>query len=457
MAKALTATTISKPKSAAKALTAISVEKLKAAAERREIADARMPGLYLIVQPSGAKSWAIRYRLGGVPRKFTIGPYPLFDLNEARSAAGAALKAADRGEDPGVARREARATEHKKLHLLRDAQRDTFASILEQYIRARKKSPRNRSWRETARLLGLRAEEKNGEIDLNMIAGGFAKQWADRNIASITKRDIREGVERIADDDKGPLANRTLSTLRRLFNWCVERDIIATSPCEGIQALASEVSRTRILTDNEIRWLWQAADKQGYPFGHLAKLLLLTGQRRSEVAGISVGEFDRAGRTWLIPRARSKNGRENLVPLGDMAVDILQSTEPVGLMLTQTGTTPISGFSRAKRRLDRLMLEIARDEVRDPSKVKIEGWTYHDLRRTAASGMARLKVAPHVIEAVLNHASGVISGVAATYNVYQYADEKREALERWAKHIEQISGPPQAMVIPFQARAKCER
>ncbi|WP_045836431.1 site-specific integrase [Hyphomicrobium sp. 99] len=427
----------------AKALTVASIEKLKPSGQRREIADAHMPGLYLIVQPSGSKSWAVRYRLAGASRKFTIGPYPGFSLTDARDAAGAALRAAARGEDPGLSRREARAAELHKLGLLKEAKRDSFAAIAEQFVMARRKSPRNRSWRETARLLGIRAKEQTGgPIHLELITGGIAKRWSDRNIASITKRDVREAVEGIADNDKGPLANRTFSAIRRLFNWAVQRDIVATSPCDGLEPPASEGSRTRILNDDEIRWLWLAAGEQSYPFGHLAKLLLLTGQRRTEVAGIVADELNRQSRQWLIPRERTKNARANLVPLSDAALEILQSTPSRGFLLTQTKITPISGFSRAKRQLDKLMFEIARSEAADRSEVKIEGWTYHDLRRTAASGMAKLRVAPHVIEAVLNHASGVISGVAATYNVYQYADEKREALDRWAQHIARVTGPP---------------
>lgn len=422
----------------AKALTTISIEKLKPEAKRREIADSRMPGLYLIVQPSGAKSWAVRYRLAGATRKYTIGPYPLFDLLEARDAAGEALKAVDRGEDPGIVRRVAKAAERKKLEQLREAQRDSFAAVVEQFIKARKRSPRNRAWRETARLLGVRGCETNdGKLELELIADGITKRWANRHISSITKRDVREVVERIADADKGPLANRTLSAIRRLFNWSIQRDIIGTSPCEGIEQPGSEERRTRVLNDDEIKWLWLATDKQGYPFGHLTKLLLLTGQRRAEVAGIATSEVDYQAGTWLLPRERSKNDRANLIPLTAAAVEILRTTAPVGLMLTQTGTTPISGFSRAKRNLDKSMIEIAREEANIPAKIKIEPWTYHDLRRTAASGMAKLKVSPHVIEAVLNHSSGVISGVAATYNVYQYADEKREALDKWAHYIAQ--------------------
>jgi integrase len=182
-----------------------------------------------------------------------------------------------------------------------------------------------------------------------------------------------------------------------------------------------------------------AADAEGYPFGHVIKLLVLTGQRRSEVAEMRWSEIDLERRVWTIPSSRSKNGHAHEVPLSAAAINVIGSVPRFlnsGYVFTTTGQAAISGFGRAKNRFEEVL--------------GIENWRMHDLRRTAASGMARLGVGPHVIEKVLNHKTGIISGVAAVYNRYAYENEKREALERWAMHINslQMLGDPCARVSP---------
>ena len=189
----------------------------------------------------------------------------------------------------------------------------------------------------------------------------------------------------------------------------------------------TETARDRILTDDELCAVWSAATEQGGLFAPVFKLLILTGQRRNEVAGMEWRELDLPGMLWKLPRGRVKNDSGHEVPLSDPAIAIIDGVPRVSgreLLFTTTGNTPISGFSKAK-------LEI--DEASG-----VEDWTIHDLRRTVASGMARLGVSLPVIEKILNHTSGSFRGVVGIYQRHSYADEKRAALDLWGAHVARL-------------------
>ncbi len=262
-----------------------------------------------------------------------------------------------------------------------------------------------------------------------------------RRLAEISRVDIRQLVENIADRGAPIVANRTLGLLRLFCNWAKGQDIIAVSPCDGLKAPAPEHSRDRVLTDDEVRLFWRATESVGWPFGPLAQMLLLTGQRRDEVGAMTWGEVDLETATWRLAGERVKNAREHVIPLSAPAMRLLEGLPRIsgakGYVFTTSGAGPVDGFSRAKNRIDAAMLEIARQG--DPEAAEIPHWTFHDLRRTAASGMAGLGVAPHVIEATLNHASGTIRGVARVYNRHSYSAEKREALKAWGRHVERLA------------------
>jgi integrase len=206
-----------------------------------------------------------------------------------------------------------------------------------------------------------------------------------------------------------------------------------------------------VLSDDEIRLVWRAAGRLGAPYGGFVQLLAITGQRRDEVACMRRGEIK--GALWTIAADRMKGGAAHDVPLSEPAVRILADAPEIGLAgyaFTVTGEGPISGYSDAKRKLDAVMLALAREA--DPDAPGIPHWTFHDLRRTAASGMARLGVLVHVIEAVLAHRGGQVSGVAAVYNRHAYLPEKRRALEAWAGHLMQLVGEsPATNVVPLRA------
>lgn len=197
-------------------------------------------------------------------------------------------------------------------------------------------------------------------------------------------------------------------------------------------------SRDRYLSDDEIRWFWAATGAEPYPWGPLARMLLLTGQRLNEVAQMTEREV--RGDTWHLAAARTKNGRAHDVPLTEGMLAILGALEPVkgapGFLFTTTGETPVSGFNKALHTIQAGMAAAAEEERGEP--VEIPHWTFHDLRRTAATTMARLGVPVRVTEAVVNHISGTGGGIVAVYQRHDFADEKRQALEGYGRFLAEL-------------------
>lgn len=405
-------------------LTARAIEAAKPGEARREIPDGGLRGLYLIVQPSGAKAWAARYRgAGDKPAKLTLGRWPAMGLAEAREAARAALREVSEGGDPAAAKREEREA--------RASGRDTVRALFEDYRR-----------RKLAKL-------KAGEQPARMLERLMLPKWGDRRVQEITRRDAIELVEAVADRGTLPTANRLKAYGGAFFAWLVARDVIERSPFEGVKPVAREASRDRVLSDDEIRWLWQAAERVGYPFGPMARVLLLTGQRLGEVAGLRWAELD--GDMWRLPAERVKNARPHTVPLSAAALGELNALPRIsgGFAFTTTGATPVSGYNRAIGRLRDAVAEVAAEERGEP--VDLAPWGFHDLRRTFATGLARLGVPVQVAEACLNHVSGSRAGVAGVYNRHDYGREAREALDRWAAHIAGMMAEKPANVVELRA------
>lgn len=397
----------------AQVLTAKSVEAMKPGADRREVPDAAFPALYLVVQPSGAKSWAYRYRVGGKPRKMTLGRFPALSLAQAREAAGKAAQAVELGTDPGAAKIEAKAEARVAQAVERDKVKTLVADFDKRHL----------------------AQIKSGRQARQFLDRFVVAEWGERDVQTITKRDVLDLLDKIVDAGTPTTANRVLAHARGFFNWCVERDVLERAPTTGVKPPAKERSRDRVLSDDEIRWLWKATEAEGQPFGPLARVLLLTGQRLGEGVGMTDREVD--GEVWHLAASRTKNGRAHDVPLSAAALAELAGVKRIkgarGLIFTTTGETPVSGYDRAIKRL-RKRVEVAAEKERG-EPVEVAEWGFHDLRRTAATGMARLGFPVQVVEAVLNHASGSVSGVAAIYNRHDYAEEKAEALDKWAEHV----------------------
>ena len=464
-------------------LTAVAVKKLKPNKERREVADGN--GLHLVIQPSGTKSWAVRYRRAdGRPVKLTLGTCDVtgnelkgepvigghLTLAAARKLTAEVQRQRALGNDP-VADKKAQKLRQRQVAV--DAADNTFLSGARYYIEhGRKKRTakgllRNRGWRDTAAVLGLRYDDA-GEPTL--IKNGLAERWRDKPLAKIDVDDIHVIVDEarekgipgrpVRNSEASDVRGREMGTaLSGMFRFLVAKRRVASNPSIGLHRPDAPVARDRVLNikadvrgADELRWLWKASDRVGAPMGALAKLLLLTGQRRSEVAEMLIEELSDDLSTWRIPGARTKNGRPHEVPLAPLARDIL--AELIGerksgfVFVSGTGETPLSGFSKGKRTLDEAMLEAARED--DPNAT-IKPWRLHDLRRTAVTGMVEIGVAPHVVEAVVNHISGVKAGVAGTYNQSTLDKPKREALENWATYIQALTTPK---VVPIKRPQK---
>lgn len=423
-----------------KTLTTKGIEAMKAPATRIEIPDIAARGLYLVVQPTGSKTWALRARIGGKPVKLTLGKWPAMGLADARTAAAEAKEKIERGEDP-VAEKKALAVAEAAEAAPAKVDRDKLNEVIKDFTKRHLRHTRS----------------------ADQTAAFFRREviptWGERTIQTITKRDCIDLLDAIVDRGSPVSANRLRAHLNTLFNWAVGRDIIEKNPLDGVRPPAPEKSRERVLSDEEIALLWRATTGMGYPFGPIIQMLLLTGARLREVAEMTRAELSEDGTIWTLPSARSKNGDEHVVPLAPQAAAILKAAPKVGksqFVFTTTGETPVSGFTRARDKLKRLMAEAAnKDRGEDEEAVVISDFTLHDLRRTAATGMAGLRFPPHVVEAVLNHRSGTRRGVASVYNRHDHKDEKAEALAAWATRVmEIVNGPTGGKVVRLRAGAR---
>jgi integrase len=348
------------------------------------------------------KTFMLMYRHRGRSRRLTLGRYPVLSLADARDKATAALRQVSGGADPML--------EAEK----RDDASYQFDAVVDDYV-ARHCKVHNKP--STAR-------ESERELKKHFVA-----EWGKRDIRDIQPAHINKVIDKLMDNGTPSEANHALGVIKTFFRWCVDRDKLTVSPCLKVRKPAKKVSRSRILSDDELVRVWRSFEAEGYPFGYMGKLLVLTGQRRGEVTEMRWAQIDDKRKTWTIPATLAKNNREHVLPLSDAAIAILRSVPRLSdervFPARNNDTNAISGFTRAKLRFDKLS--------------GVAEWTIHDLRRTVATGLAQLGVAPHVIERVLNHISGTFGGVAGVYNRFHYQDEMRAALELWAKHVHRLN------------------
>jgi integrase len=341
---------------------------------------------------------------------------------DARAAATASLDMLDHGRNP-VGEKKAKAEAEV------EKERDKVSAVIDLFLKRHA------------------SHNRRGDDVAAMFRREVLVKWGTRDIQSITKRDVIEVLDAVVDRGSPVTANRLRAHLNTLFNWAKGRDILQVNPLDGIKPPAPEKPRDRVLTNDEVSLFWRASGGMEYPFGPLYRVLLMTGQRLREVAEMKWQEIE--GNTWTLPASRSKNGDEHVVPLSAEVMSIIEGLPKIGrYVFTTTGASPVSGFTRAKARIDRLMAEAANRDLPDGAEARvIPPFTIHDLRRTAATGMAGLRFPPHVVEAVLNHRSGTRRGVAGVYNRFDYAEEKRQALESWARLVTQLVGVTQINVV----------
>jgi integrase len=410
-----------------------------------ETKDDAVTGGYVVKWPTGTLSYVLRYRYRNKKTKLTIGR---FDPEARGGLAGARAKAlkalSDLAEarkpdsvvllDPAAEKRAARTT---KVKAVRQAER-AAARVSLQAVEAvvatfvmRYCKTKLRTWRTIERVL-------NREV---------VSRWKGRGLGEIGKADVHELLDSLVDRGAPIQANRVLAYLNKLCRWAMSRGIIERNPCDGLDRPAQEKSRDRVLDDRELGLIWRAAESVGWPFSPIMKLLILTGQRKSEICEGRWDEIDLAAKVWSLPPERVKNKRAHSIPLSTQAAEILVSLPRIGasdIMFTTTGETPVSGFSRAKRNLDAAIAALNGGEP-------LSDWTFHDIRRSVASGLARLGVALHVVEKILNHQSGSFAGIVGVYQRHSFAEEMCAALTRWANHIERVvTGSGEVKVIKLK-------
>ena len=287
-------------------LTDIKVNSRQPKEKPYEVPDGKIAGLYLTVRPSGARSFNLRYRFAGKPRNLTIGPAEM-GLASARGLAQEALVQIARGADP-AAIKAARKAEERAPKL------DEFAAVAERFVQIYcigpdPERPRIRDWRESDRLL-----QKH-----------FVPEWKGKRLVEITRADIHAALDKIVASGAAIGANRAFAQLRKMFGWAVDRGLIDHNPCAGMARPSSEKGRARerVLDARELSLVWRASGALGDPWGPMVKLLILTGQRRTEVGAMEWSEVDIAAAEWILPPRRSKNHREHRIPLTATATAIL--------------------------------------------------------------------------------------------------------------------------------------
>lgn len=403
-------------------LTDKALRALKPRSHIYEVADQQ--GLSIRVNPAGRITFQFRYRMHGKPVRMKLGAYPDMSLAKARAAHQAARNEIDKGIDPAF---------QKKTEKLVSATAETVSQLAEEFLDRY-----------------IKKHRKRPALPEQMLNKDVIPRLGAYKVKDITRRHIVKMLDEIVDRDAPIQANRTASLTKQMFQYAVERGIIDTNPCSDIRRQTiggTEKSRDRNLTRDEIKTFWKKIDEAAVrrpnePKGEFAiglqmaaalKLLLVTAQRRGELAKAKWPDVDFDNATWTIPAVNSKNGRAHMVPLSPLAIKLLRELKGyAGKSKYVLPSTQVlrKGDAHVTERSLTKAAERAQDIVGIPK------WVPHDLRRTAASQLAELGVPPHVVEKIQNH---TMQGVMAVYNRYDYAKECREALVIWSEELQRIT------------------
>jgi integrase len=378
--------------------------------------DNELPGFGLRLRAGGHRTWIAQYRAHGRTRRLTIGAVEKLTLVEARKAARKILAKVELGEDPqGDREAKRRAAVH------------TLCSVAEAYLEARKRELRPASYRVTKLYL----------------TGAYFKPLHTTAITKITHPDVAARISAIKRASGDVTARQARAALSSMYKWAMGEGLMGVSPFNpvvGTNVPAGPRARERVLSNHELIAVWRALGDDD--FGKIIKLLVLSGARRSEIGGMRWSEIDLERGLWCLPGARAKNKRPHVLPLLQMALDILKSVPRWAGRDQLFGTRAEAGFTewdRAKRKLDAHL------------GGAVALWKIHDLRRTTATRLADLGVQPHIIEAVLNHQGGHKRGVAGTYNRSPYEREVKAALALWSEHVVALIEDREEKIIPLRA------
>ncbi len=381
-----------------KALSDLAIKRMKPPAKGQvDMFDMGYPGFALRLSYGGAKSWVYFYRMGDRQRRLTLGHYPSTSLSEAREKWRKAKEDLDLGKDP--ARKETSS--------------DNFESVAREWLK--RDQAHNKTVGEVTRIL-----EKE-----------FLPSWRNRSIKDISRHDILLLLDAIADRGSLTMARRVAAYIHRLFRWSVSRGIIEFNPAADLPKPGREISRERVLTDDELKAVWKAAGEVGWPYGDAIRLLILTGARRGEISGLRWSEVQ--DDCLRLPGERTKNGEAQTFPLSKPALAIIEGLPRIA------GSEFVFGREIGKG---------AWSQAKKTFPAKIAPWRIHDLRRTVSTGMNELGTEPHIVEAVLGHK---VAGVAGVYNRAKYEEAKRTALEAWGAHVVSlVEGKNAGKVIAMQ-------
>jgi integrase len=376
--------------------------------------DDNIPGFGVRLRSSGSRAWIFQYKISGKSYRLVIGKTSAVKHGRAREIAGEYYAKVKLGRNP--------ATE-KRVQVERG--RHTFGGLVERYLAQQQTQLRPNSYREIARHLET-----------------YAAPLHPLPLDHIDQRTIAERLAHIERDSGAVTANRVRASMSAMLGWGMREGLALANPVANTNK-REEKARDRVLVDSELRAVWKALGDTQY--GTIVKLLMLTGQRANEIAGLRWAEIDFDRGVISLPGTRTKNGRAHEVPMSRQVLGLLAAQQQTGDrdLVFGKGDGPFSGFSRCKETLDNTLAENGNH---------LAAWVLHDLRRSVATGMADIGIAPHIIEAVLNHVSGHKGGVAGIYNRSQYTAEKAQALARWDEHIRSVVGGSPKKVVGLRGR-----
>jgi len=419
------------PKRNLKRLTANIIEKTRPPqVGRKELADGIVPGLVFRISSTGARSFVLSYRCDGHQNRVVLGRYPETGLAEARRLAEQIIESKGQSAKQVLGRPEDKNEDDEDAPL-------TFGALYELWTR-----------RGQVHLSGPRAGQPhaNAARARRLIEKYVLPKWGSRPVEEIRKRDAARLLAKVSEHS-GSTSIYLHHSLGSLFGWAIKNDEIEHSPIWKLPLPAARVERDRVLSDAELAAVWRTADELGTPWRQWIRLLILTGCRRGEIAGLRWDEIDFEGRVINLPASRTKSARAHTVHLSDLALAELESLpeNPGEFAVSCTnGRLPVSGFGKVKATFDGLLGFEER-----------ERWTWHDIRRTFRSGLAALGIAPAVAEKIVNHATG--NALMRIYDRHTYAGEMAEALDRWAAHVRDLVEPPPGNVVPMNQKASRQR
>lgn len=379
-----------------------------------DVGDTKQQNLYLRLTPGGVASWSVRYcpnGSGGKQRRVTIGRYPDMKTPAARALAAQYDAAAKQGHDLRAIQQRERAEAERTERTVEDALR----AYVTEYCNKSQRRPK------------LVEDMFDNHV--------YGTKFGRMPLAQVRRGDVVDFLQGLLHDKKlTAQVNRVHAQVRAAFNWAVQRDWIDANPAAAVRRqFANEKPRERVLADDELKAIWGVAETLPDPSRALVKCWILTGQRRDEVRQMKWEEVDLDKGIWHLPGDRNKSKRDHILPLPKAVIAILNELPRLGPFVftcDHKGKKPYAGQSRLKKIIDR-----------ETKAKNLAPWTFHDFRRTARTGMTALGVSEEVAERVINHAQGRL---VAVYNQYKYLDEKRDALERWSRHVLRVVGQGRA-------------